>query len=539
MAVQSVFLRGEIYMRKTTTRMLALVLSTVMAVSGFAGFGGESKAYAAEAAQTVIADSGENDATPGDATPTDTRIDASEFKVELSSKSYVYDGKAKKPTVRVADNEGTDLEQNRDYTCVYSDNIYPGTASVIITYQGNYKGTATKTFTIKGTSVSGIKVSQTAARIKLSWSAVSNATGYTVMQKSGKKWVEIYSGKAVSATIQNLKASTGYSFVVKAQNNGKELARGSVKAYTNPAKVTGCMGGLTDKKNKNIITSSTSNSVELVWKAASGATGYRIYMYNSKAKSWKRIMTKTAGSVPCMMDGRYTYTVSGLESARGYKFKVSAYTKRGSKIYEGEKSDTVVSATTQKAGMTYETFFYYLNTPGSYKNLGPKQYVGLKNVSKTAGYYVSLVAISKAGKEKVIKTVKTNKAKNIITIPAKYQFGKGYTGGMNVKVKPYFNYGGKTYVGEQRHTYYVEKAFSRKNTDGFAVNINVDEKGRVMNYEIMIDRNTGKNTRMVILKYYSNNRKYIGMSKQYYKNNNLVKMFDYDSKGKLTSKYYR
>ena len=29
------------------------------------------------------------------------------------------------------------------------------------------------------------------------------------------------------------------------------------------------------------------------------------------------------------------------------------------------------------------------------------------------------------------------------------------------------------------------------------------------------------------------------MSKQYYKNNNLVKMFGYDSKGKLTSKYYR
>lgn len=35
-------------MRKTSTRMLAIALSAVMAIGSFTGFGGEVKAYAAE-----------------------------------------------------------------------------------------------------------------------------------------------------------------------------------------------------------------------------------------------------------------------------------------------------------------------------------------------------------------------------------------------------------------------------------------------------------------------------------------------------------
>ena len=42
-------------MRKTSTRMLALALSAVMAIGSFTGFGGEVKAYAAEDAQAVVA----------------------------------------------------------------------------------------------------------------------------------------------------------------------------------------------------------------------------------------------------------------------------------------------------------------------------------------------------------------------------------------------------------------------------------------------------------------------------------------------------
>ena len=73
-------------MRKTSTRMLALALSAVMAIGSFTGFGGEVKAYAAEDAQAVVA---ADVATPGDASPTDPQIDASNFSVSLSTSSYV------------------------------------------------------------------------------------------------------------------------------------------------------------------------------------------------------------------------------------------------------------------------------------------------------------------------------------------------------------------------------------------------------------------------------------------------------------------
>ena len=523
-------------MRKTTKRMLALVLSTVMAASSFTALGGTAEVYAADdtiAVETYDAELSEV------ATTTDTRVDASKFKVVLSSTSYAYDGTQKKPAVKITDKKGVELKANRDYTYVYSNNIYPGTASVKITYKGNYKGTATKSFTIKKISVNSVNASQTADSIKLSWKSVSKATLYTIQRKSGNNWITVYSGKSVSATVKNLKANTAYSFVIKAKNGSKVLASTFVKAYTNPAKVTGGAGGLTKKNDKNVITTSTSNSVRLIWNNVKGATGYKIYIYNSNTKSWKLIATKSDGAVACMEDGRRTYTVSRLASAKGYKFKVSAYTKHGSKIYEGEKSDIILSATTQKAGMAYETFYYYMITTTTRKDLGSKEYVELKNVSKTAGYYVTLVAISTTGKDKVMKTVKTNKAKNLITIPAKYQYKNGYRGGMNVIVRPYFNYGGKTYIGEESRATFVSKAFARKITDSISISVNQDAKGRVMNYEILIFRDTGNNTRMVTIKTYSNTRKYLGMEKQYYKDGDLEKAYSYDSRGKLVSTYYR
>lgn len=61
--------------------------------------------------------------------------------------SQDYDGSAKEPELTVKDGSTT-LEQGTDYTVEYSNNTEPGTATVTITGQGNYTGTASKTFTI-------------------------------------------------------------------------------------------------------------------------------------------------------------------------------------------------------------------------------------------------------------------------------------------------------------------------------------------------------------------------------------------------------
>ena len=67
--------------------------------------------------------------------------------VSISKSSYTYDGKAKKPSVKVQDGKNTFIK-GKDYTVTYKNNIKAGTASVTVTGKGNCKGTVTKRFTI-------------------------------------------------------------------------------------------------------------------------------------------------------------------------------------------------------------------------------------------------------------------------------------------------------------------------------------------------------------------------------------------------------
>ena len=67
--------------------------------------------------------------------------------ISLKSKTFVYDGTAKKPKVAVKVGN-TVLKKNRDYTIKYINNTEVGTAKVKITGKGCYKGTITKKFKI-------------------------------------------------------------------------------------------------------------------------------------------------------------------------------------------------------------------------------------------------------------------------------------------------------------------------------------------------------------------------------------------------------
>ncbi len=67
--------------------------------------------------------------------------------VSISKSSYTYDGKAKRPSVKVQDGRSTFIK-GKDYTVTYKNNIKAGTASVTVTGKGNCKGTVTKRFTI-------------------------------------------------------------------------------------------------------------------------------------------------------------------------------------------------------------------------------------------------------------------------------------------------------------------------------------------------------------------------------------------------------
>ncbi len=73
------------------------------------------------------------------------------YHATLDATSYMYDGTEKTPKVTV---DG--LTKGTDFDVEYTNNTNPGTATVTITGKGNYAGTITKTFTIKGISISGM-----------------------------------------------------------------------------------------------------------------------------------------------------------------------------------------------------------------------------------------------------------------------------------------------------------------------------------------------------------------------------------------------
>ena len=88
------------------------------------------------------------DGTPGSSRVTIAAKDASDATVTLDDTSVQFDGTAKTPGVTSVVVDGKTLNAETDYEVSYRDNTYVGTATVTITFKGNYTGTATATFEI-------------------------------------------------------------------------------------------------------------------------------------------------------------------------------------------------------------------------------------------------------------------------------------------------------------------------------------------------------------------------------------------------------
>ena len=68
--------------------------------------------------------------------------------VTLGEYDSVYSGTAKEPGIASVVVDGVTLEAGKDYDVSYENNVYAGTAKVVITFKGNYTGTVIETFTI-------------------------------------------------------------------------------------------------------------------------------------------------------------------------------------------------------------------------------------------------------------------------------------------------------------------------------------------------------------------------------------------------------
>ena len=236
--------------------------------------------------------------------PALSRISISKASVTLSTSTYAYDGKAKKPGVTVKLN-GKTLKNGTDYTVSYSNNIKVGTAKVTITGKGNYTGSVSKTFKIKNNfkkaTVSGISTKAFTGKnitqsitVKYNGKTLKNGTDYTVSYSSNK----------------NIGTAT-----VKITGKGSYTGTITKTFKINPAK----------QEIQKLTAKSKAFFVD--WAQKGSATGYEIqYATNSKFTSAKKV-TITNNKTD-------KTTISKLSGNKKYYVRVRSYTTvKGTKYY--------------------------------------------------------------------------------------------------------------------------------------------------------------------------------------------------------------
>ena len=107
----------------------------------------------------------------------------------LSKTEYLYNGKTRKPSVTVRDENGAVLKKGKDYTVEYSSasSTVPNNYNVKITFIGKYKGTMKLGYSIRPTMVKGVKIkSPEKKKITFTWNKVTGATGYEIFYSTQK-----------------------------------------------------------------------------------------------------------------------------------------------------------------------------------------------------------------------------------------------------------------------------------------------------------------------------------------------------------------
>ena len=107
--------------------------------------------------------------------------------VSFNESEFIYNGSAVKPGVTVT-YKGMELVEGVDYEVAYDDNINVGTAKVIITGIGDFKGTKTVTFTISDQQIPLGKTTRgdmfnLANNVKVTWKEVPGAKYYKVYRE--------------------------------------------------------------------------------------------------------------------------------------------------------------------------------------------------------------------------------------------------------------------------------------------------------------------------------------------------------------------
>ena len=237
--------------------------------------------------------------------------------IKLSTTSYTYNGKTKKPSVTVKDSKGNTLKKDTDYTVKYeSGRKSPGKYTVTVTFKGKYTGTKKLYFTIAPKATSKITATQTTTTVTLKWNKVTGADGYRVYKYNSKtkKYEKLKDVTKTTLKISKLKAGTIYKYKVRAYTKDDGTIWGDYSKVFETA--TKC------KTPKITKLTTTKGKATVKWSNVSGESGYQVYYSTKKDSGYKKVKSYKVNVVKG--------SKSKLKSGKKYYFKVRAYKKTAS-----------------------------------------------------------------------------------------------------------------------------------------------------------------------------------------------------------------
>lgn len=165
------------------------------------------------------------------------------------------------------------------------------------------------------------------ANVKITWTAVSHATSYTVYRSTSKNGSYIAIGKtaARSYTDKKIKTSKNYYYRVTASNgyakceSEKSTVFARVIAPTTPS-----------------ITKTAANNtrIKITWTRKTSATGYIIYRSSNNGRTYKEVARTTSNK-------KISYIDKNVKKSKNYCYKIKAYRNLGDKTFYSNYSSPV------------------------------------------------------------------------------------------------------------------------------------------------------------------------------------------------------
>lgn len=251
-----------------------------------------------------------------------------DLDVKLSFTECVYNGKKKKPDVKIKG-----LKNGTDYTVNYTKNTEPGIASVTVSAAGSTLGEVTLDFLIKPQKPKSLRVREVSENsMTLTWNAVHGASGYELYQKINNKWKKVATTTENYAEIKRLTGATNYKFKVRAFTSVdgekvKSKFSSVYKSATRPEKVK-----ITSVTNRGI------GRLTVSWNRAKNADGYIIYISTKKKSGFKEVAVVNSSS-------RVRYVIQNLKSNKKYYVTVKSFVKNGKSKVISESGNVVSKST--------------------------------------------------------------------------------------------------------------------------------------------------------------------------------------------------